>query len=394
MTSSTPIATKMGPSVLSAFALDASKIGGSEIYCRELSAQLGNLECGSILCFEREPPAFVREYLELPNVILEQIPDLNTNRLGPMRRLAQVIRKHKPDIVHLHYTGFVTLYPWIARAYGAKQVYLTNHYSPPESCEPHPAALWKRLAARLINRPVSGVVCPSDYGRQWLSARGLLPGDKFRTIYNATELSVEESSTDRADRFRRKFQIPADRQIITQVGMLISEKGVFDLLAAAARVVSKHPKAHFVLVGDGCLAQACRDRAEALNLQEHVTFTGQIEDIMSSGLYDATDICCLVSRWEELFGFVLVEAMTFGLPIIATRVGGIPEVVADSQTGYLVERGNVEAITERIGCLLRDSDLRKTLGDAGQRRVAKLFNVRQNVAELIDWYGVAPQQAE
>ena len=377
------------PCIVSAFSLNPRRIGGTEVYCRELSRQLAELGWTSVLCFDGEPPAVVRSFLEAPNVVLEQVSGLGGNRLPSARELVRTVRKYRPQIVHLHYTGLLAPYQWAAWWGGAGRVYLTHHLSPEEGFAPQAAPPWKRWVFRAVNYPLSGVVCPSEYGRSSLSAMRLLPPQYFHTIYNATDLDRAMSGEDRAARFRQDHRIPPERRLVVQVGTLGAEKGVFDLLAAARMVVAQNPSAHFVLAGDGPAAEECRREAGSLGIGEHVTLTGVLEDVCASGVYDAADICCLVSRWQEMFGFTLVEAMAFECPIVATRVGGIPEVVADGQSGHLVERGDVEAMANRISSLLADTDQRSRMGKAGRRRVAELFDVRKNVAELIDWYGIA-----
>jgi len=107
---------------------------------------------------------------------------------------------------------------------------------------------------------------------------------------------------------------------------------------------------------------------------------------MAEGVFSATDISCQASRWEEAFGLVLAEAMAFGKPIVATRVGGIPEVVDDGVTGFLVARGDTAALAEKFVMLARDPDLRQRLGRAGRRRAEGEFNLGRNVDLMIDLY--------
>ena len=114
---------------------------------------------------------------------------------------------------------------------------------------------------------------------------------------------------------------------------IIPEKGVLDLLAAAQIVTEQDSKAHFVFAGDGPSRVEYTRRAIDLGLGDRITWTGLIEDPFSAGVYDAAEIVCQVSRWEEVFGWVIAEAMAYRKPVIATRVGGIPELVADEDSG-------------------------------------------------------------
>lgn len=129
-------------------------------------------------------------------------------------------------------------------------------------------------------------------------------------------------------------------------------------------------------------------RAIELGLGERVTWTGLVEDPFRAGVYDAAEVVCQVSRWEEVFGWVIAEAMAYQKPVIATRVGGIPELVKDEETGFLVERGNVQGLAMRISALLDDPERRESMGRAGRTRVDAKFDLRKNVARLLEVYGI------
>src|SRR5438034_8379072 len=111
--------------------------------------------------------------------------------------------------------------------------------------------------------------------------------------------------------------------------------------------------------------------AEVMGLGEHITWTGLIEDPFVESVYDAADIVCQLSVWEELFGWMIAEAMAFGKPIVATKVGGIPELVDDGITGFLVERGDPVMAAEQLDRLAVDLELRRKLGEAGRKVVSE-----------------------
>ena len=119
---------------------------------------------------------------------------------------------------------------------------------------------------------------------------------------------------------------------------MIPEKGIDDFLQAGKLAVTKNGNVHFVLAGDGSSRDQYVQLVERLGLADHVTFTGLVQDPMGDGLFDAADIVCQVSRWQEAFGLTIAEAMSAAKPVIGTRVGGIPELICDGQTGYLVDR--------------------------------------------------------
>ncbi len=173
-----------------------------------------------------------------------------------------------------------------------------------------------------------------------------------------------------------------------QVSWIIPEKGILDLLAAARLVAARRADVHFVIVGDGPFRQEYMRQADAWGLGGRVTWTGLVEDPFAAGVYDAADVVCQVSRWEEVFGSVIAEAMACHKPVIATRVGGIPELVANGETGYLVARGDTEDLAKKIQTLLEDSGQREAMGMAGRKRVDAKFDLRKNVARLVQLYGI------
>jgi glycosyltransferase involved in cell wall biosynthesis len=208
-------------------------------------------------------------------------------------------------------------------------------------------------------------------------------------VYNAVDLTRDHDPAA-ARGFRLRHGIPEDRLVVLQVSMIIPEKGVGDLLAAAALVVGKEPAAHFVFVGEGPERTSYVKAALEAGLGDHVTFTGPVLDPVSDGVFAAADVICQVSRWEEAFGWTIVEGMSFSKPVVATQVGGIPEIVQEGVTGYLVERGNVPQIAAGILSLLCDPDARDRMGRAARAAVERKFELRANVAELVRLYGISP----
>ena len=378
--------------VVTVFGLAPRYIGGSENYARELSLQLREFGWSSVICFLTEPPADVRKYLDLPNTTIEVLPGVDNARpsLSTIKKLATILRVHRAKILHLHLVGFVGPYPWIARLLGVRKVFFTNHMSQPEGYEPRKAPLWKRLLIRAINWPMSGVICVSKYNFKCLSALDVLPVSRLKCIYNGVDFSrVSEEPRQRASAFRAKYEIPSDRKIIVQVSWIIPEKGVQDLLDAAKTVLAEDRQAHFVLVGEGASRESFMSRAETLGIADHITWTGLVQDPFAEGLYDAADIVCQPSRWGEAFGQVIAEAMACRKPVIGTTVGGIPEVIEDEVSGFLIAKGDVQTLATRILLLLKTPELRLRMGRAGESISRAKFDLREKVMELVELYSPA-----
>jgi glycosyltransferase involved in cell wall biosynthesis len=288
----------------------------------------------------------------------------------------------------LHFTGFLGAYPWLARLLSVKQVFFTDHTSRPAGYVPQRAPFWKRRLARIINAPISKVICVSRYGQRCLTTLDLLPSGRHELVYNAVDLSRVTENPNAAAEFKKSYAIPDDRVVIVQVSWMIPEKGIPELLETARILISTNPQVHFVLVGEGAHREQFMKDAAAMGIADHLTWTGLIQDPFGEGVYEAADIVCQLSEWEELFGWMIAEAMAYGKPIVATRVGGIPELVNDGASGFLVERGDPVTAAERLNRLAGDPDLRRKLGGAGHDVVKEKFNLRRNVAELVKLYGL------
>lgn len=379
----------MNDTVVSVIGINPLRIGGNEYWCRELSARLGERGWQNVLCFVESPPDGVRRFLSLPNVHFEVVGNSWKSDREAARKLWKVLRRYRPSIVHIQFTGFIGVYPWLAKLSGVKKVFFTDQASKPEGYQPHRAPLWKRIAGRAVNGPIDRVICISDYNLQWLRTLDVLPADRFCKIFNGIDLSsINHGTTDSAV-FRRKYSIPLDRCIVIQVSWIIPEKGIEDLLRAAVIVIRQYPNVQFVFVGEGEFRTQYCTLAREMGIREHITWTGLLENPLAEGVFAAADVVCQMSRWEEAFGWTIAEAMGSSRPLVATRVGGIPELVDDERSGFLVARGDSEAMAEKILLLLRSSALRTEFGKAGRQIAEQKFDLRKNVEEVLQLYEIA-----
>ena len=376
------------PTLVSVFEVEPLRIGGTESLARELSCQLAELGWTSVLCFQSEPTGEVRRFLDLPNVSIRVYAGPTESTFKAGKGIARIIRDYRPEILHLHYFSFINPYAWIARLQSVEQIFFTDHHSRPAGYLATRGALWKRAIGRVVNEPLSKVICVSNYGHLCMSSFGSLPQDRFQMIYNGVDLSRIKSDPQRAIDFRRRYSIPLDRSIVTQVSWVIPEKGIIDFLETACLVTRQNRNVQFVIVGDGDYRQEYMSRAVEMGIEDRVTWTGWVEDPFGEGVFEAADVVCQFSRWEEVFGWMIAEAMAHGKPVVTTRVGGIPEVVQDHECGYLVDRGDIRTMSNKVLTLLNDASLREYMGSKGKNIARQKFSLRNNVATLIASYGL------
>jgi len=353
---------------------------------RETALQLNRRRVETIAAFQAEPIPSVRQYFDIPGLKVESLTDLTDSTWHRNAGVRSLLKKYRPEIVHWHFLDALSLYPWLSWCYGAKQVFFTNHGSYAEGHTPGQVPAWKRFGARLINWHLTAMFCPSDYSKRVSAASGTVPESRVHRIYNAVSAPCLQDTAERRSMVRRTYGIPEDAPVILQASWLIPEKGIEDLLQAAKLVLSQYPGARFLIVGEGRDQAKLEKLAEDLDIARSVIWVGFVKSLTQSGLFEAADIVCQLSRWEEAFGYVLAEGMSFAKPIVATRVGGIPEVVTHETTGLISSRRDPHSAAVNICRLLADPALRRTLGQAGRQTVEEKFNLADRVSEMLHYY--------
>jgi glycosyltransferase involved in cell wall biosynthesis len=230
-----------------------------------------------------------------------------------------------------------------------------------------------RWTARLDDRVIA--VC--ELARQAEIERARVAPEHVVTIYNGVDAEQFSATNEQAAvRIRRTLSIPLDAPLLGAVGRLHPQKDFTTLLAAVAQVKEHVPTAQLLLVGDGELRDDLEAQAHLLDLSATVIFAGHRTDVPD--ILSTLDVFVLPSLWEGMPNVVL-EAMATGLPVVATAVGGTTEVVVDGVTGLLVSPRNPDMLAQAIIRLLHDPDLRRKMGQAGQRRVEQYFSLKETI---------------
>ena len=377
---------KLG-SVVLVFGMSARRIGGIEVHTRELVRRLELRGRNVVLCFHQSPAPLVRQFLSLPNVIWEDLPYAWCNSWQASRDLFRILRRYRPCLLHLQFTPSLSLNPWIACLAGVPKIVFTDHHSYSENDQPQRRPFWIRFLGRLLNCPVSVIVGVSEFKKKIIAALGTFPPERVRRVYNGVSLELGGERSEPGIAFRERYRIPPEKILITQISQMTPVKGISHLLEAAQLALSQNPNLHFAFVGDGEHLQQYTKKSVDLGIADNVTWTGLVSNPMVDGVFAASDIVCLASLWQEAFGFVIAEAMACEKPVVATGVGGIPELVDDGKTGFVVPPRDPAVMAEKFILLAQDRALRLRLGLAGRQRAAALFDVRKNVDQLLELYG-------
>ena len=238
-------------------------------------------------------------------------------------------------------------------------------------------------AYRWLLRRAARVVCCSEFIRRQFLSQTDYPAERAVVVHGG--INVDQFHDCAATSKRADWGIAADETAILYAGAIVPEKGVVELLEALQRLRAQRPDLRWrlLIAGDATLwrtidASPARGpdayTARALDLSRGlpVTWLGVIAEERMPALYAAIDLVACPSVWEDPFPTVNVEAMAAGKPVVAARVGGVPEAVVDGATGILVQPANSDALASALGALIGDPDRRRALGQAARTR-SKLF---------------------
>jgi glycosyltransferase involved in cell wall biosynthesis len=229
-------------------------------------------------------------------------------------------------------------------------------------------------------RQVDCFVAASEAIRQMLVADGM-PADRTVTVHEG--IDVEHVLAAPAVNVHEALFLPRGAPVVGNVAALVPHKGQRYLIDAAHRVVQQLPDARFVILGEGDLREQLEKQVREHHLEKHVLLPGFRTDVL--GCIKRFDLFAMSSVTEGL-GTSLLDAMACARPIVATMAGGIPEIVEDGVTGWLVPPRDAPALADAIVRALKDDARRKQVGDAGFARVNERFTVERMVAETASVY--------
>lgn len=298
-------------------------------------------------------------------------------RLDALGRLYWLLRREKPAILHTWMFHANLPGRLVGRLAGAPRIVTSRRNVEIGGANRDRLTRW---TAALDDRVIA--VC--ELARQAeIERAGAAPG-KVVTIYNGVDPAAFAGGDPQTRaRVRQQWGIGAETLLIGTVGRLHPQKGFGDLLTALAALRAEFPESRLLLVGDGELRAALEQQVQQLGLQERVSFTGTRSDVPD--LLCALDLFVLPSLWEGLPN-VILEAMASGLPVVATAVGGTPELVVDKVTGLLVPPSAPAALAGALAELMRQPLLRQQLGAAGRQRVIQHFALEQTVRATVQLY--------
>lgn len=233
----------------------------------------------------------------------------------------------------------------------------------------------ERFAARFTDK----IITLTKNGIHPYLKAGIGKESQYDFIYNGVDVaSLEKKKCDKIQK-RRELGIDAGSFVVVTAGRLVPVKGQAYLISALGEIVKEAPNVLLVILGDGELRSSLEEQARALKREDRVLFLGMRNDVPE--IVSCSDVFALPSI-NEGFGVALLEAMAVKCPIVATDVGGVPEVILDGVTGILVPPKDPAQLAKGILKLIKDPQLSARLAESGYQRLKTLFDIQNTVSKM------------
>lgn len=320
------------------------------------------------------------EFIQCPSLV-RKISLINDIRA--LIYIVRIIRKHKPQIVHTHTSKAGLLGRLAAKLCGVPIILHTPHghvffgyFSPIQS---KLFVFLEKWASLITDR----IVTLTDREKRDHLVYKIAKERKLSVIFSGVDLrKFKEISLTRKQELKQILGIPERSQIVGTVGRLVPVKGLEYFIEAAHYILLKHPHTYFLIVGDGSLREELETKAQKLGIDKNLLFLGWREDVdVILSLFDIF----VLSSLNEGMGRVLVEAMALGKPIVASDVGGIPDLVIHNKNGLLVRPKKSKELADNIQILMENEKKREEMGNEGNGIVFK-YSADKMVIQIICLY--------
>jgi glycosyltransferase involved in cell wall biosynthesis len=360
--------------------MKSTKIGGMEKFLRTLAIGMDAAGWDTVFCFDGQPSAELEHYLALPFLTLENVRDQGGLGNKAAIPLWKILRKHRPRVFMYAFHSVMRVFPLLAKLAGVEHIYFNDHSSRAQGLVPRPLRIDKRIVARTLTAPLTGIISVADFTRRSGAAFKMTNAPNV-VVRNGIE--ILEGDHELGTKFRQRYSIPNDAIVITQVCWMVPIKGVEVALESARILLARHPRLHFLFVGGGEMLENYRAIAAQMEHADRIHFPGIISEPVKAGLLDASDIYCQPSLWQEACPLAVLEAMSKRLPLVASDTGGLPELVVRDVTGLLVPAGSSVALEGALERLIQDEALRARLAQAGWERVRNEHRLEQVVTTYV-----------
>jgi glycosyltransferase involved in cell wall biosynthesis len=358
-----------GPPIRALFVVPHLALGGAERHVTTLLPRMDPARfTPSVVCIGEEGDLFAD--LRAAGVEARALHLRKRQAARALRELISITRRARPDVVVVSGYNAETLGRTAARVAGVAHTIMWVH----NASDIEPRGIARRTVDRGLTRWTSGYFGVAEAQRRYLVDELGYQADKIRIIHNGVDPALFDVNTDRG--VLAEFGFAEGDPVVGIVGNLRPVKDHATLLRAARIVINEMPRARFLVIGDGPTRPQLEALSSELRITRNVHFAGGRGDV--ARLLHAIDVFALTST-TECFPMALLEAMACARPAVCTAVGGIPEMINDGETGYLVPPKDPAQLAARLVRLLSDPQTARRMGRAGRHRVEAEFDLDRSV---------------
>ncbi|MEW6181592.1 MAG: glycosyltransferase family 4 protein [Bacillota bacterium] len=357
--------------------LSTNRLSGAERIVQLITRHLNSSRFHSIITCGGDP---LREVYKADGHPVE-VMDVRFPTPSNIFRLRGILKYRHVHLIHAH-DHRASLLAWMSSRFLLRRIPMISHIhnANPWLKQWHP---FKLVDLVMRNRYNISIACSETVKEYYLRHNFTLKPTKVVTVTNGIE--INDYGKVNRDAVAQNTGLPTQRFVFGTVGRLDEQKGIDLLLHAFREVANRLENVSLVIVGTGPDEQVLKKTARQLGINEHVVFTGYREDVHE--LMQVMDVFVLASRWEGL-PMVLMEAMALGIPVIASDVGGVRELVRPGETGLLVAAKDTADLAAKMCYLYRDRELAAELARAGAALVCENHNMARQVQKIEDIYNI------
>lgn len=313
--------------------------------------------------------------------------DASSDFLLPLKfffKLISLNKKRDFDVIHVHFTGFLTMFCGFASVLLKKPFFITTYGI---SLDPKSVSFFKRIVIRLSFLMARRVISISKYTKKL--CENYAPKRKHALITPGITLSKLKPTISGKD-FRKKHKL-GNGPLLLSIGGLVWRKGFDVTISALPNIVAKYPNLKLVIIGRGTEEKKLKRLTKDLKLQKNVIFWPTwVSEQDLANFYNACDIFILMNITEGVavqgFGIVYVEANAMGKPIIGGEGGGIRDAVIDNKTGFVIDSKDKKLIEQRLLQLIESKKLRNRMGKAGKKYALRTHLWENKIEQMMELY--------
>lgn len=367
------------------YIITQSEWGGAQKYIYDLATRLSGQFEVAVACGAGGP---LVPKLKAKNIKVFVLKNL-VRPINPFRdflaffEIYKLIKREKPDIVHTNSSKAEILGNLAARLARVPKIIFTAHgFVFNESIHRFKKKIFiwfERLAGKWADK----IIAVSEFDRQSAILEKVVSPEKIVTIHHGLDLEFFRNfKTDTAAK-REELGLPADAPVVGAVANFYRTKGLEYFIGAAAVISQKLPESRFIIVGEGKLRSALERQIQKFGLEEKIILTGFREDALE--ILATMDIFVQPSLKEGL-PFSLLEAGALGRPVVATTVGGVPEIIKNNENGILISPADSQSLFQSILTLLQNKKMAETFGQKIKEKVFKDFDLSKTIQQTAELY--------